>query len=211
MKQENSGIIRRFEQQDEPAVVDVWFRSGKAAYPFLQLWQTLTWPQAAEIFRTEIRSRCDIWVAVRNGQVVGYLAMRPPSYVDRLYVDPKAQRTNIGTMLLAFAKSISPGGLRLHTHQQNMPARKFYEKHGFQAVRFSISPPPESAPDVEYHWKGGDQQDLYTTQDPLSDIRTRDQTFPITVGGKVSISIVTSDPIGSAWTILTVPVGIPAS
>jgi hypothetical protein len=32
-------------------------------------------------------------------------------------------------------------------------ARSFYEKHGFFPVRFGISPPPESEPDVLSRWK----------------------------------------------------------
>ena len=32
-------------------------------------------------------------------------------------------------------------------------SRAFYEKRGFSAVRFGVSPPPESEADVEYHWK----------------------------------------------------------
>jgi hypothetical protein len=28
-----------------------------------------------------------------------------------------------------------------------------YERHGFKAVKFGTSPPPESAPNVEYHWR----------------------------------------------------------
>jgi len=145
--------IRRFEDRDEAALVDVWFRSGKAAYAFLPQWQTLTGARAAEIFRDEISTKCNIWVAVKDGDVVGYLAMQG-SYVDRLYVDPKVQRMSCGTLLLNFAKSISPEGLQLCTHQQNLPARKFYEKHGFCAVRFGMSPAPECMPDVEYHWRG---------------------------------------------------------
>jgi hypothetical protein len=44
--------------------------------------------------------------------------------------------------------------LELHTHQENHAARQLYEKHGFRAVKFGLSPPPEGAPDVEYHWRG---------------------------------------------------------
>jgi ribosomal protein S18 acetylase RimI-like enzyme len=51
------------------------------------------------------------------------------------------------------AQELSPDGLELHTHQENTKARRFYEKHGFEVVRFGVSPPPESAPDVEYHWR----------------------------------------------------------
>ena len=74
------------------------------------------------------------------------------SYIDRMYVDPSEWRTGWGTRLVEFAKNLFPDGLELHTHQQNAVARAFYERHGFTAVKFSMSPPPECAPDVEYHW-----------------------------------------------------------
>jgi ribosomal protein S18 acetylase RimI-like enzyme len=75
------------------------------------------------------------------------------SYIDRLYVDPAEGRKGWGTRLVDFAKSVSPGGLELCTHQQNHGARALYERHGFTAVRFGTSPAPENAPDVEYHWR----------------------------------------------------------
>jgi hypothetical protein len=40
----------------------------------------------------------------------------------------------------------------LATLQVNLPARAFYEKNGFKAIEFGISPPPESEPDVKYEW-----------------------------------------------------------
>ena len=82
----------------------------------------------------------------------GFLALAG-SYVDRLYVLPARQRRGVGERLLAHAKSLAPHGLELHTHQKNGKARAFYEKHGFAAVRFGTSPPPENEPDVEYWWR----------------------------------------------------------
>ena len=87
-----------------------------------------------------------------DDQVVAYLAMKG-SYIDRMYVDPSEWRKGWGTRLIVFAKSLFPDGLELHTHQENHAARGFYEKHGFNAVKFGTSPPPESVPDVEYHWR----------------------------------------------------------
>jgi GNAT superfamily N-acetyltransferase len=75
------------------------------------------------------------------------------SYIDRLYVLPDVQRSGIGTALIRHAMELCPAGLELHTHQRNMAARSFYETRGFVAVRFGISPPPESEPDIEYHWR----------------------------------------------------------
>lgn len=144
--------IRRFQDGDEPAVVGVWYRSGKAVYTFLPTWQTLTLELAGKFFREVIQAQCNIWVGTFQEQVVAYLAMNG-SYIDRMYVDPIEWRKGWGTRFIALAKNLSPDRLELHTHQENYAARAFYEKHGFKAVKFGMSPPPEYAPDVEYHWR----------------------------------------------------------
>ncbi len=144
--------IRPFEDEDELAVIGVWHRSGLAAYQFLPTWQALTLERAGEIFRKVIRPRCNISVGTRNEHVVAFLAMNG-SYIDRMFVDPAEWRKGWGTRLVLLAKTLRPDGLELHTHQENRAARHLYEKHGFRAVKFGVSPPPESAPDVEYHWR----------------------------------------------------------
>jgi GNAT superfamily N-acetyltransferase len=144
--------IRKFQSADEAAVVAVWHRSGIAAYTFLPTWQAFTLEQARLVFDRFIRPNCAIWVATRDERVVAYLAMKG-TYIDRLYVDPLEWRKGWGTQLVNFAKQVSPLGLELHTHQENVAARAFYERHGFGAVKFGLSPPPESVPDIEYHWR----------------------------------------------------------
>ena len=145
-------VVRPFQDQDETAVTGVWYRSGRAAYRFIPGWQTLTLEQAGQVFRETIRPRCTIWVGSRNGDIVAFLAMAG-SYIDRMYVDPAEWRKGWGTRLVLLAQKLYPSGLELHTHQENHAARQLYEKHGFRAVKFGVSPPPESAPDVEYHWR----------------------------------------------------------
>jgi GNAT superfamily N-acetyltransferase len=70
-----------------------------------------------------------------------------------MFVDPPEWRKGWGTRLVLLAKTLHPEGLELHTHQANQAARQLYETHGFRAVKFGLSPPPESVPDVEYHWR----------------------------------------------------------
>ena len=144
-------VLRPLRAEDAPAVVRVWHESKQAAYPYLPTEQGRTLAEDDEIFRRYILPRTAIWVALVDGAIAGFLAMRG-SYVDRLYIHPDRQRRGIGAALLQQAKTLSPAGVQLHTHQQNTQARAFYEKHGFRAVAFGISPPPESEPDVEYHW-----------------------------------------------------------
>lgn len=144
--------IRRYQPADSEAVVSIWHRAGLAAYPYLPTWQAFTLDQARSVFHQYIEPRSELWVGVADTQIVAYMAMKT-SYIDRLYVDPSAQRKGWGSLLIAHAKALQPQGLELHTHQENLAARALYEREGFIAVAFGISPPPESSPDVEYHWR----------------------------------------------------------
>ena len=144
--------IRTFQPADEADVVEIWHRSGRATYTFLPTWQAFTLEQARWVFEHIIRPNCAIWVATLDARVVASLAMQG-TYIARLYVDPREWRKDWGTQLVNFAKQLSPSGLELHTHQANVAARALYKRHGFRAVKCGLSPAPESAPDVEYHWR----------------------------------------------------------
>ena len=89
--------------------------------------------------------------ATRAEQLLGMLALEKP-WIRQFAVFPEHQRHGVGTALLRKARECSPVELRLFTFQRNASARAFYEKHGFAAVAFSLSPAPELEPDVEYRW-----------------------------------------------------------
>lgn len=144
--------IRPFREGDEAAVVAVWHQAGRAAYTYLPTWQAFTRERAHQVFRAVILANCALWVGTHMSQIVAFLALNG-SYLDRLYVQPNAWRCGWGTRFIQLAKGLSPRGLELHTHQANLAARALYERHGFRAVKFGLSAPPESAPDVEYHWR----------------------------------------------------------
>ena len=145
--------MRKYEPEDEEQVVAVWHHSGKDAYTYLPWWETFSPEPAHEAFAQRVLPGRDVWVGTADGgTIVAFMALKG-SYIDRLYVDPPEQRKGWGARLVTHAKALHPDGLELHTHQENHAARAFYEKHGFQAVKFGMSPPPESIPDVEYHWR----------------------------------------------------------
>jgi len=145
-------LIRAYTDDDAAATARVWHRSGRDEYHYLPAFQALDDSQAFAVFAEQIADRCSIWVYEDEGVIAGFIAMQD-DYIDRLYVDPDSQRQGVATALLNHARTVSPAGLRLHTHQQNRRARRFYEHAGFVPVRFGISPAPESVPDVEYHWR----------------------------------------------------------
>jgi GNAT superfamily N-acetyltransferase len=139
-------------EPESNSVVELWHTTKKDAYLYLPLEQERTLEEDSRFFHEKLLGRCDIWVAEEKGRLLGFLAIQG-SYVDRLYVLPNAQRIGIGASLMKRAMELSPTGLELHTHQRNHVAREFYEKLGFTAVRFGVSPGPENEPDVEYHWR----------------------------------------------------------
>ena len=132
--------------------VDVWVRSRWDAEPWLEERMAYTEQQNFTFFRDVICERNEIWVALDGEHVVGVIAFSGGE-VDQLHVAPSRQQQGIGTALLAKAKATSPGSLRLYTHQRNQGARTFYEKSGFVAVEFGVSPEPEREPDVHYEWR----------------------------------------------------------
>lgn len=144
--------IRPFEDEDFEELVSLWHHTNVVSYPYVEEHQRHTLQDAREYFRDHVLRECSVSVAVADGVLVGLIAVNE-SLIAQLCVTPCAQRRGIGTLLLEHAKKLSPDGLSLFTFQRNASARSFYEKHGFDAVAFGMSPPPENEPDVEYRWR----------------------------------------------------------
>ena len=144
--------IRTPLESELEAVVELWNETKRDTYDFIPQERNRTLDEDRAFFLSSIQPRCALWVAVDGARILGYLGLRD-SYVDRLYVHPAAQRRGMGTALLRHAIALSPAGIELHTHVRNTKARAFYEKQGMVAVKFGVSPPPESEPDIEYHWR----------------------------------------------------------
>jgi hypothetical protein len=99
--------IRLMKEEDLEAIVQVWHTSGRKAYTFIDSWQRFTFDQARSVFRQQIASVCEVWVAEAEDTIVGYLALKG-SYVDRLYVSLLHQMWNtIGGLVLRTERRIS--------------------------------------------------------------------------------------------------------
>jgi GNAT superfamily N-acetyltransferase len=144
--------VRPMRAPELADTVRLWCRSKAEAYSWMAIEKTYTFEDNRRYFRDEVVARHAVWLAEVDGEAVGLMALDDSGLIDQLFVDPEWQRRRIGSVLLEHARGLCPAGLRLFTFQENQRARRFYEKHGFAAVRFGRSPPPEDEPDVEYVW-----------------------------------------------------------
>ena len=135
---------------DVAEITDVYLAARMDALPYLRRLHTDEQVRAW-IADTVIR-RCRVWVARRDGCVLGFLVLDGEN-LDQLYLRPDHYRQGIGSRLLALAKREAPRRLRLLTFQRNAHARAFYEAHGFRVVDFSDgSRNEEREPDAQYEW-----------------------------------------------------------
>ncbi len=143
--------IRPYKSEDFIPVTRLWRRSREQAFPEFQRTKGHPFEADQAYFRDVILVNNDIWVAEVDGRPAAFMAIAG-DFIDQLYVEPDYQRSGLGKALLDHARNLSPEHLWLFTLQINANGRAFYEKNGFRAVKFGVSPSPESEPDVEYHW-----------------------------------------------------------
>ena len=144
-------ITRLYKPEDFDDITRLWFEAETVAMPKLMARMGHTLEDAREYFLRAVVGEDQIWVYERSGVPLGFLAIQG-DFIDRLYVDPAYHRQGIGQALLMKARQLLPKHMWLYTHVANKMARSFYEKNGFVAEKFGVSPEPESEPDVEYHW-----------------------------------------------------------
>lgn len=147
--------IREYRSEDFNAVTILWRISREKSLPEFQLEKGHFFYEDLDYFHNVVLKKHRVWVAELESRPVGFMAMNK-DFIDQLYIHPDFQRRGIGHLLLNFAREQSPSHLWLYTLQANTNARAFYEKNGFVAEKFGVSPPPESEPDVEYHWRSLD-------------------------------------------------------
>lgn len=98
---------------------------------------------------TQILLHQAVTVAEAGENVVGFIAVKG-EWIEQLYLDPPSTGGGIGSRLLGQATETMPVA-RLHCFQANLRARRFYERHGFQAEAFGDgSGNEEGLPDILY-------------------------------------------------------------
>jgi GNAT superfamily N-acetyltransferase len=141
--------------EDSNAVARVLMESRRAFLPYAQS------PHSPEAVRRWVTNQLlpsgSVQVAQVDSEVVGVLATSEGAgyrWIDQLYVLPGYNGHGIGSKLLHLAHDTLTPPIRLFTFQANSGARRFYERHGYQAVQFTDgSSNEERCPDVLYEFK----------------------------------------------------------
>ena len=142
--------LRRATLDDMPALARLHRRTVQTSLPFLP---TLHTPAEDEWwFRERLFATNEIWLAEDGEGAVGYIAFRP-DFIEHLFIQPETQNGGLGVRLLEKAREAS-AELSLWTFQQNLRARRFYERHGFTVVTETDGADnEEKMPDVLYRWR----------------------------------------------------------
>ena len=134
-------IVRPFRHDDLEPVLALW-REAR------HLPEHVT--HSADEDRAFLLTLQDVWVAERDGAPVAFMALSP-GWIEQLHVACGAQRTGVGSALVAHAQA-RMDDIRLHTIADNQAARAFYATQGFEEIAYGTAPPPESVTDVLLRW-----------------------------------------------------------
>ncbi len=143
---------RRSRPEEAPYLADLWIRSCQASIPAIP-------PLAHSVadvrawFAEVVVPTKEVWL-VEEADIPVALLVLDGHWIDQLYVEPDHAGRGFGSRLLVLAKELRPAGLDLWTFQSNYGARRFYERHGFEAVGTTVADNEEDAPDVHYRWHG---------------------------------------------------------
>jgi putative acetyltransferase len=142
-------MIRRATAGDVDAVAALFRRS----FGTLDFLPTLHTPDEDREFLGRVVAEQDVWVAEREGRILGFLSL-DGKVGTFFYVDPEEHGAGVGSALFEEAQKARPAGFEFWVFQRNEKARRFYERRGCRAVRFTDGAGnEEKEPDVLYAWR----------------------------------------------------------
>jgi GNAT superfamily N-acetyltransferase len=143
--------LRPATDADASGVFDVLYSSRKEFLPYACL---RTEDDIRQWTRKVLIPGGGVDIASADGKIVGVVATAQDDgmgWITQLYVAPAHVGRGVGTLLISHALASLPRPLRLWCFQRNTRARRFYERRGFEAIRFTDgSGNEERCPDVLY-------------------------------------------------------------
>jgi len=140
--------IRKAALDDAPALAEIHSRGWESAYAGIIPAETIAFKRTQRPAQWQawvVRGDHEIYAAVLDGRLVGFVTMKQPddhenlpSYyheVGAIYLDPPVYRRGIGRQLMAYAEArareLGKSALMLWVFEDNAPSRRFYEACGY--------------------------------------------------------------------------------
>jgi ribosomal protein S18 acetylase RimI-like enzyme len=150
-----TSLLRRATFSDASRVADVLIGTRSAFMPYAPSAHTEE-EVRAWVASHLIPNTC-VTVAEKEGRVVGVMATDSDgtgSWIMQMAVEPKLVGSGIGSALLVHAIRSLRRPIRLYTFQQNVGARRFYERNGFLAIELTDGQGnEEKCPDMLYEFR----------------------------------------------------------
>ncbi|CDZ77804.1 putative acetyltransferase [Legionella massiliensis] len=150
----SSLLLRNATDADVNAIANVYLFSRKKLVSFAPLIHSDE--SIYQWIREVLLLEEQVIVAEEMRVIIGMMSLTNDAGIGRiqqLYILPDSVRRGVGSLMINKAKSILGSPIQLYTFQENIGARRFYERHGFQAIKFDDgSDNEEKCPAVLYEW-----------------------------------------------------------
>ena len=123
-------MIRRYKDNDLPAILEIWDKASAIAHPFLD--KAFVRRERTNIIDVYLPN-AETWVFEKDETVAGFLSL-VGNEIGGLFVTPDQQRAGIGRALVDHATTLRDT-LDVEVFQKNRIGRRFYDRYGFRFLR----------------------------------------------------------------------------
>lgn len=122
--------LRRREERDWPAMLNLWVASWRATYPEIDFDARRDW-LLKHVCALESVGAVTLCL-FSDDAIAGFVVINPTTgWLDQICVSPAHFGAGIGDSLLSAARAASPHFIRLDVNADNDRAIRFYERRGF--------------------------------------------------------------------------------
>lgn len=130
-----SPLLRRRDDADWPAMLDLWVEAWRATYPDIDFDARRGW-LTQQVATLEAQGAATLCLFMGEPpRLAGFVVIDPKTgWLDQICVGPAFKGDGCGAQLMAAACAIAPGVIRLDVNADNDHAIRFYERGGFVQV-----------------------------------------------------------------------------
>ena len=123
-------MIRKYADQDEMRVIDIWYNSSSLAHPFLD---TAFVEKVKKDMKDIYLPNAETWIFEDNNVIIGFISMIE-NEIGGLFVSPDRHSKGVGTALVNFIGEFHKE-LEVEVFKDNKIGRSFYDKYGFNIIK----------------------------------------------------------------------------